>query len=101
MKRIVLKVIAVIWLLIVMPLFGLFPLLCLFPSSLSKPAYHIEMALIGEVLGMFMADPYPELTDVWPSMTSLQLGIMSFIILAISAGAISLLVAKRTSKQTS
>lgn len=96
MKRIMLKTLAVLWLFTATPLFGILPLLCLLPFNLvSKPACNLEMALLRDVISVFIADPYPGAMDAWPSITRLQLGLMSITVLAISAGALFLLFGKR------
>lgn len=93
-----LKVLAALWLLVVAPLFGVLPLLCLLPfKAISKPACNLEMAFLWEVIGFFGADtPPPGVMDAWPPITPLQLGLMSIAVLAISAGALFLLFSKRS-----
>jgi hypothetical protein len=87
MNRILLKVLAVLWVVIVAPLFGVLPLFCLLPST-SKSVCHLEMALLWDVSELFGADPLPRgVMDAAPPITPLQLGLMSITVFAVSAGA--------------
>lgn len=97
MKRMLVKILAVLWLLIVTPLFGILPLLCLLPFRvISKPACNLEMTFLWEVIGFFGADtPPPGIMDAWPTITPLQLGLMSTTVLALSAWALFLLFSKK------
>jgi hypothetical protein len=93
MKRILSKVVAAIWLVIVTPLFGILPLFCLLPfTGITKPLCHLEMAILWEVIILFGGDsPTPGIDDQWPPVTPLQLGLMCITVLAISAGALFIL----------
>jgi hypothetical protein len=100
MKRILLRVLAALWLLIITPLYGILPLFCLLPFiGITKTLCRLEMLALWVVIELFGGSyPASEWEDKWPPVTPLQLWLMSITVLLISAGALYILFKKVTVK---
>jgi hypothetical protein len=102
MKRILLKLLAILWLLVVTPLYGILPLFCLLPfKGVLTSLCYVEMAFLWLLIELFGGKrPAPKMDDDWPLVTPLQLWFMSITVLTISAGALVFLFKKRNNRVT-
>ncbi len=84
-RDVLIRAMAVVWLVTITPLFALLPLWCILNRrDRSGPICHLEMAVLDDV----WATLYPTRrvnNDEWPPLTEKQWWLMIFIVLSVAA----------------
>lgn len=83
------QLLAVLWLVVITPIFGLVPLLVKSHTiSTGNPIWLLDMAILRDVWNKFFTDPYPGLSDVPPPLTETQWWMLIVVVLLVAAVAI-------------
>lgn len=79
------KICSVIWLFVVTPIFGIFPMLLLLQIPIPRYVLFIGLAILREMICLFIADPEPYTNDVGPPLTKLGYIIMISIVFSLAS----------------
>ena len=99
MNKKTLNIVTAFWLIIITPILGILPIVALLPLGFfSRSCRHLTRALIGDIAGLFINDPAPDVMDAWPPVTDFHLGVIGFMTFGVAC---FLIYASRKAKKRS